>query len=40
MAEIGLAILFILVLVAFDSERYSALRERMNEMVDWIDRPE
>ena len=40
MVEIGLAILFIGILVAADRGRYQQLNQRMQEFVDWLDRPE
>ena len=40
MVEIGLAILFIGILVAADRGRHSTLNEKMKDFVDWLDRPE
>ena len=40
MVEVGLAILFIAILLAADRRRYERFGERMREVVDWLDRPE
>lgn len=40
MVEIGLAILFVSILVAADRGRYDTLNEKMRDFVDWLDRPE
>ncbi len=40
MVEIGLAILFVSILVAADRGRHDSLNEKMREFVDWLDRPE
>ncbi len=40
MVEVGLAILFIAILVGADRRRYERFGERMREVVDWLDRPE
>ena len=40
MVEIGLAILFVSILVAADRGRYNTLNEKMKDFVDWLDRPE
>ncbi len=40
MVEIGLAILFVSILVAADRGRSNTLNEKMKDFVDWLDRPE
>ncbi len=40
MVEIGLAILFVGILLAADRGRYDTLNEKMRDFVDWLDRPE
>lgn len=40
MAELVLALFFIAVLVAFDAERYAAMRDRLAELADQLDKPE